>query len=174
MLNDYSVYLVNYRGYAGNSGKPTEKEIYVDALNLYDKLSSRHEEISLIGRSLGGAVATYLAVNRKIKRMALITPFDSIEKIAAKLYPIFPISIMLKDKYDAYSRVDKLTIPVLVIMAERDEIIPRENTERLITKMNSKILSVSIIPRSTHNTIDNRREFSQILSGFFNSFDTKS
>ena len=167
IFKDRTVYLVNYRGYSGSTGSPTERTNYIDALNIYDQLIKNHDSISIIGRSLGSAIATYVAVNREIDELALITPLDSVEQVAKLNYPIFPVSIMLKDKYDSYSRAHLIKVPTLVIIAEYDEIIPRISSDRLVERLNKDNAQVSVIPNVTHNTIDANGEYSRLLAENF-------
>ena len=167
-LSNYTVFLVNYRGYSGSGGAPTEKDIYADALKVYEFIRQQFSTVSVIGRSLGGGVATYLAVNREIDKLVLVSPFDSIESIAQDIYPIYPVSMMLKDKYDSYSRAHLIEAKTLVIVAEHDEIIPRKNTNRLTKSLPEINTTIKIIAGATHNTIDNDGEYLQSLSKFFN------
>ncbi len=91
LFGRYTLYLLAYRGYGESGGNPSERALYSDALALYDRISKSHQEIAVIGRSLGSGVATYLASERVVTKMALVTPFDSIEHLAADHYPIFPV-----------------------------------------------------------------------------------
>ena len=121
---DHTVYLVNYRGYGGSTGNPTEQALYSDALFIYDKISKKHKNISVIGRSLGTGVATFLASKRAITKMILVTPYDSFQNLAQQQYPIYPISFLLKDKYNSSSRVKDINSATLIILAEHDSVIP--------------------------------------------------
>ena len=162
-----TIYLVNYRGYSGSTGSPSERANYADALNIYDHVRSKHASISIIGRSLGGGIATYVAVKREVDKLVLVAPFDSVEQIAKQIYPIFPVSIMLKDKYDSYSRAHLIEAKTLVIIAEHDEIIPRKNSDRLVSRLNKQHTKVSIIPDATHNAIDANGDYSRLLAEYF-------
>ena len=82
---EFTCYLMDYRGYGSSTGEPSEEAIYKDALALYDKVKEKHARISIGGRSLGTSVAAYVAAHRKVIRLALITPFDSIVSIAQEL-----------------------------------------------------------------------------------------
>ncbi len=167
IFKHHSVFLVNYRGYSGSTGTPSESGHYADALNIYDYLRNDYKTISVIGRSLGGGVATYLAINRKLEKLVLVTPFDSIERVATRMYPIYPVSKMLKDKYDSYGRASMIDVPTFVIVAEQDEIISRVHSDRLINALNKKNTTVSIIAGATHNAIDIDGQYSQVLSDYF-------
>ena len=132
-----TVYLVNYRGYGGSTGTPTEKTIYADAQLVYDRTSSQHEKMSVIGRSLGSGVATQLASTRKIHKMVLITPYDAIQNIAQDQYPMFPIKFLLKDKFDSVSRIRNIDSDTLIVIAEYDSVIPKKYSDRLIAEFES-------------------------------------
>ena len=86
---DKAIYLVNYRGYGASTGMPSEAAIVSDAQAIFDHISPAHSSISVVGRSLGSGVAMFLAATRNAERMVLITPYDSIAKLAQSSFPIF-------------------------------------------------------------------------------------
>jgi pimeloyl-ACP methyl ester carboxylesterase len=161
------VYLVNYRGYGGSSGSPTEQALFADALAVFDYVHARHPEVSVIGRSLGSGVAVYLAAMRDVKKMVLVTPYDSIENVAKAVYPAFPISLLLKDKFASNRRIGGLKIPVLFILAENDDVVPRANSEALIALFPATQASVVTIPGTTHHSIEVPDLFAESLRSFF-------
>lgn len=165
-LSDYTIYLVNYRGYGASTGKPTEANLYLDAHYIYDQIKSQHKSISVMGRSLGSGVATYLASTRSINKMILITPYDSIEAIAQKQYPIFPITLLLKDKYDSLSRINSISADTLVLLAEHDAIIPLANSQRLIDAFPASQVKVGVIKDTGHNSISGETEYYDLLQQF--------
>ena len=117
-FSDHVTYLIPYRGYSGNSGAPEELLIYEDALSIFDLLSKKHRSLMIMGRSLGAAVAIYLAVNKKIDALILVTPFDSVENLRLPLFKLYPTKSMLTQKYDSVSRVGKIKAPTLILIAE--------------------------------------------------------
>ena len=166
MFDDATVYLVNYRGYGGSSGAPTERALYEDAAAVYDHLAAAHERFAVIGRSLGAAVATYLASTRGVEKLVLVTPPDSIENVAAHHYPYYPITLLLKDKFRSIDHVEGVAAPTLIIMAENDRIIPRESTEALIAAFGDHELTTVTLPRTDHNTIDWSPTYAKLLEEF--------
>ena len=156
-----TVYLLNYRGYGGSSGQPSEA-------GIFDKVLDKQAIISVIGRSLGSGVATYLASKRPVEKMALISPFDSITSVAQNIYMIFPVFLMLLDKYDSISRVKEIEAKTIILVAEHDEVIPRKHSQRLIDEFPPEQISVKIIADSGHNDISNKVEYYQHLKDFFN------
>ncbi len=164
-LPEFSVYLVPYRGYGPNAGTPTQAGIESDELAVYDFVHARHARISLIGRSLGTGVATYVASHRLIDKLALITPYDSILNIARRRYGIFPVGLLLQDPYESWRNVQKIKGPVLVILGEDDEIIPRTSSDALMAHIHPAP-EVVVIPRAGHNNLSNSPMYAQAITGF--------
>ena len=152
-FQSHTIYLVNYRGYGGSSGVPSEEGIYSDALSIFDDLKSTHSNISIMGRSLGSGVATYVASKREIDKLVLITPFDSIENVAQSRFLIYPMSILLQDKYDSVGRVKDIRVETLVIISENDEVISFENSMNLVESFTPKQVAYEMIEGATHNNI---------------------
>jgi len=166
ILPDYSIYLVKYRGYGGSEGNPTEENIYSDALYVFDALAKQHQSISVIGRSLGSGVATFVAANRPVEKLALITPFDSIQNVAQAQFPIYPMSVLLKDKYDSENRANKITAQTLVISAQNDLVIKPERTLKLLEAFNDKAQH-TMIAKADHNNIAQFKTYQQAMAKFF-------
>ncbi len=89
-LPNHSLYFVNYRGYGGSTGRPSEDALVRDAVALYDHVRATHSEVSVVGRSLGSGVAVQLASGRDVSRLALVTPFDSLVNVARPTSSGFP------------------------------------------------------------------------------------
>ncbi len=163
---EHTIYLNNYRGYGGSSGNPTEENLYKDSQLLFDRVCVKHNDCSVIGRSLGSGVATYLAVTRKVNKLVLITPYDSIESIAQEQYPMFPISFILLDKYDSISQVNNIHIATLIILAESDNVIPAKHSRLLINAFDPDIVSVRVIENTGHNNVSNTVQYYELLDEF--------
>ena len=104
----WGVLLLAWRGYSGNSGKPTEKNLYSDAESTLDWINTNtnidKENIIIYGESLGAAVAVEIGTKYKFKSIVLEAPFSSITEIANKRYKIFPVKYLIKDKFDNYEK----------------------------------------------------------------------
>lgn len=167
MFSNHTIYMPNYRGYGGSSGEPNENALFSDALQLYEKLKPEYTSISVIGRSLGSGVATYLAANRSVERLVLITPYDSIVNVAQQAYPLMPVSMLLHDRFESVKNVASITADTLIIIAERDELIPRKSSDALAAAFSPTQLSVVVIAGQGHNTLASDSEYERILSEFF-------
>ncbi|MCF6299856.1 MAG: alpha/beta hydrolase [Proteobacteria bacterium] len=160
-----TVYLINYRGYGGSTGEPSEQALFSDALHIYDQIKSQHQKISVIGRSLGSGVATYLASQREIFKLVLVTPFDSIASLAQQKFPFFPVSWIITNKFNSIQYAKKIKAEVLVFIAENDHIIPLEHTENLLKVLPNK--QSHYLKNTTHNNLTNSNKYSQLLVQFF-------
>jgi fermentation-respiration switch protein FrsA (DUF1100 family) len=89
------------------------------------------QRIVLWGESLGGAVAVALAAEREVARVVLEAPFSSAVDIAAAVYPIVPVRLLMKDQFRSDLRIGKVKAPVLILHGERDTVIPIGSGERL-------------------------------------------
>lgn len=149
---DRQVYLVNYRGYGGSSGSPSEAALLQDAVTVFDFARMRHAEVAVLGQSLGSGVAVFLATVRQIARLVLITPYDSIETVAKNNFPQFPVSLLLKDKFRSAERASNVRSPTLILLAERDDVIPRASSEALIAAFRRLQPVVEVLQGTTHNS----------------------
>lgn len=152
-LPGHSLYFVNYRGYAGSTGEPSEKALVGDAIALYDLLRSRHSDVSVVGRSLGSGVAVQLASARHVERLVLVTPFDNLANVAQAHFPWLPVRLLMLDRYDSAGHAPAIEEPTLVVIAERDEIIPRARTDALVDAFNDRP-QVRVLKGARHNDLD--------------------
>lgn len=150
---EHALYLMNYRGYGGSTGSPTEQAIHQDAQALFDWVHARHANVVVIGRSLGSGVAIRLATERPAARLILITPYSSIVELGARQFPYLPVRWLMQDKYESWRHAPRITVPTLLIAAENDEIIPRASTEDLYARFTPGVASLQVIPGVGHNTI---------------------
>ena len=166
-LPHYSTYLIDYRGYGHSSGTPTESGIFSDALLIYDTIKAKHQDISLFGRSLGTGVACYVASQRPTDKLVLITPYDSIESVARDRYPMFPLSLLIKDTYDSLSRVSQIEADTIILIAENDTVIPKNHAYTLAQAFPKNQVQTCEIKGSHHNDIADTPEYHDILKTFF-------
>lgn len=170
LFPDHAVYLMNYSGYGGSSGSPSEENLFADTLALYDKVAQHQADVTVIGRSLGTGVAVYLAAERPLQQLVLVTPFDSMVNLAVGIYPFLPVRFLLRDRYDSLSRITTLnSVQTLVLVAEDDEVIPRQRTDALIAAMPPNTTRVTVIAATGHNTIGTSPHYARALSDFINS-----
>jgi len=153
MEMDASFYFVNYRGYGGSTGTPSESALFEDARFIYESLAARHDDIAVMGRSLGSGVAVMLASEYKPSHLILVSPFDSIVNVAAARFPIYPIHWLIQDRYDSIQRATGVSAPTSVIMAETDRVVPRVHTLALFDALVPERLISVILDGSNHNNV---------------------
>jgi uncharacterized protein len=150
---------LHYRGYGGSTGSPSETANNSDAAALFKYVSAQHGEIAIIGRSLGSGIAIRLASETAAARLILVTPYDSIEEIAAAQYPYIPVRWMLLDRYESWRYAPRIRIPTTILAAEHDQVIPRASTEKLLTGFPPRIATMKVIGGAGHNDIDSKTEY---------------
>ena len=153
-LPSRTVYLVAHRGYGASDGEPSEAALLADALAVYDDIARRHPDgdVAVIGRSLGSGVATYVASERRIKHLILVTPFDSLAAVAQSHYPAFPVGLLLKDRYDSVAKLPRYDGRLLVLRAGRDAVVPPSHTDRLLASFKGRAQVVDF-PRASHDDL---------------------
>ena len=137
---DLNFLIIAWRGFSGNSGKPNEKGLYDDAKSAVNWLKSKgikEENIILYGESLGSAVAIEIAQNKKFAGIVLESPFTSMVEMGKKYYSFFPVSLLLKDRYESINKIKNIHIPVLVMHGKKDSIVPFEMGKKIYTSANS-------------------------------------
>lgn len=168
-LRGWSLALINYRGYGLSGGSPGEKELFSDALVVHDYFAGRRdihrEDIVLMGRSLGSGVAVYLAHNRPVKGLVLITPFDSMLRVAQAHFRFLPVSLLLRHRFDSFSLAPSIRQPMLALAAERDTIIPPHHAKRLVDHWGGPATFV-VVEAADHNSVDAGEGFWQSIRDF--------
>jgi len=127
--------LLDYRGYGASEGVPSEAALVADARLLFDRARAMDDggtrQIFAFGRSLGSGVAVALAASRPLDGVVLVTPFDSAVAVARRYYPYLPVDWMMKHRFESDRHAPQLRIPLLCVIAERDDVIPPVHGERL-------------------------------------------
>ena len=136
---DVNILLISWRGFSGNKGKPTEKNLYHDAEEAVKWLNNRgaiSKNIILYGESLGTGVATELGTSNAFGGIILESPFTSIANAAKIYYPYLPVNIILKDRYDSIGKIKNITTPILIMHGRKDNIVPQKMGLELYEKAN--------------------------------------
>jgi fermentation-respiration switch protein FrsA (DUF1100 family) len=130
-----AVLLLNYRGYGGSGGSPSEKSLVADAVEIFDWAIARPdvdpERVAVHGRSLGSGVAVQLAAARPARCVLLTSPFASALEVARAAYPWLPVGLLMRHPFDSLAHAPRLSMPLLVLIGTRDATIAPEQSERL-------------------------------------------
>ncbi len=121
----WGILILDYRGYGGSSGTPTEEGLYHDAETAANWLKQNgKQKLVYLGESLGCGVAVELATRQPPAGLILQSGFSSAVEVAAQAYPYLPVRWLMKDRYESTAKMAKISCPVLVIHGERDSLIP--------------------------------------------------
>ncbi len=132
---DLNVFIFDYRGYGNSQGSPSEAGTYADALAAWNHLvrerSLPPNRVIVCGRSLGGAVAAWLADRQQPAGLILESTFTSLVDIGAKLYPYLPVRLLCRYRYPTLEHVRNIRCPVLVAHGREDEMIPFAHGQKI-------------------------------------------
>jgi len=131
----FSTLLLDYRGYGGNPGLPSEAGLERDARAAVAYLASRPDvnlaRVVYFGESLGAAVAVGLAVDHPPAALILRSPFSTLAEIGQRHYPFLPVRWFLRDRYPSLERIGAIESPVLIIAGDADRIVPLDDSAAL-------------------------------------------
>jgi fermentation-respiration switch protein FrsA (DUF1100 family) len=135
----FGVFGLNYRGYGGSTGTPTEAGLIADALAAVDHLEGSgidRDHLVYFGESLGSGVAVQAAAARPPGGMVLEAPFTSAADVAARVYWWLPARLLMKDRFDSMAVIDRIVTPLAIIHGDRDDIVPIDLGRRLFAAAN--------------------------------------
>lgn len=130
----YGVMMLEYRGYAGNPGAPTEEGFYHDAraaLDAVQRLGYAARQIVVYGESIGSGVAVQMAVERQPELLVLEAPFSSAVDVARLAYFWLPLDSLMKDKFDNLSKIGQVKSALLIVHGDEDATVPHPLSKRL-------------------------------------------
>ncbi len=135
-----SFFIFDYRGYGQSAGKPSEEGLYQDAQDALAYLQSRDDvnpqRIVYYGKSLGAAVASYLATQEAPYRLILESAFTSTPDMAREIYPFLPLRPLLYTRYSNRDHLAAIHAPVLFIHGDSDSQVPVQHTDTLYAVAN--------------------------------------
>ncbi len=167
-LRPYAVAGVDYRGYGRSDGVPTEAVLKSDALAVYDALAARlgeHPRIVVMGRSLGTAMAAYVAARRPVAGIILVTPFSSLAAVGQESHPFVPVRLLLKNPFDVVPDAAKVAAPVLFLVAGADRYVLPHHADRLAASWPGP-KEVRVIEGTGHGNIVDAPEYWKYVREF--------
>jgi len=150
----YGVMMVGYRGF-GNPGSPSEQGLYNDARAAIDALHKRgvpDKAIVLYGESMGTGVATQMATEINAAALILESPYTSVPDVGANRYPMVPVRLLLRDKYDSLSKIKDVHMPLLLLHGELDQVVPVKFGHQLYEAANQP-KQAEFVPDAGHNDV---------------------
>lgn len=146
---------LEYRGYGGNSGTPSEHGLIADGDAAYAFAAARYpvRQIVLWGQSLGSGVAVAVAAKKPVGRLILEAPFTSAAAVASIRYWYMPVRLLMKDQFHSDRRIRKVTAPLLILHGARDHVVPYAMGERMFELANKPKYIVRFLDGS-HDNLD--------------------
>lgn len=166
----YSTLIVDYRGYGESTGSPSEEGTYRDALASWRHLTAtrgvRPQDIVIVGESLGGAIASWLAARQAPRALILASSFTSVNDLGAEIYWFVPVRLISRFGYDTLANLRNVRVPVLIAHSRDDEIVPFSHGRKLFAAANEPKEFLEM--RGGHNEgfIFAREEWIRAVGGF--------
>lgn len=168
-FREWSLLLVNYRGFGLSDGEPSQQALFADAERIYDWGLSRPgvdpDQVVVWGRSLGSGVAVYLASRRPVTALILTTPYDSVATVAKQRYPFVPVDWLLHHPFDSLSRAPSIDVPVLAVAAEKDRVIPLAHTLSLLAVWSGP-KELRVLEGTNHIDIHSAPDYWRLLDSY--------
>jgi pimeloyl-ACP methyl ester carboxylesterase len=129
-----AVLLMDYRGYGGNPGSPSEDGLAKDAMAAaltLEELGYPAERTIYFGESLGTGVVAALQARRTPAGLVLRSPFTELADVGAHHYPWLPVRMLLKDRFQVTEHLSSSDVPVTVVYGDQDSVVPTELSARV-------------------------------------------
>jgi uncharacterized protein len=173
LFPDDDVVAFHYRGYFPSTGSPSAEALIADAPLVYDLAVQRVKprKVVAVGFSIGSGIAAQLATRRKLDGLILVTPFDSLKAVAQSLYPWLPIGPLFQHEIDTAGALEHIGVPVAIVAAQNDEIVPAERTDALRKHVRDLGFDRTIAGCG-HNDIYARSDFHEAMHEALNRLET--
>ncbi len=173
-----SVFIFDYHGYGKSGGHPGEKETYLDAKAAWNYLTATRgispDSIIIFGRSLGGAVASWLASRHQSKLVIIESSFLSLPDIGAYHYPFLPVKLLARFKYNTKDRLTEIKAPILFIHSPEDDVAPYAQGKKLYELAGEPKEFLQISGRHNEGYIQSDAEYRRGIEAFLNKYLTPS
>jgi fermentation-respiration switch protein FrsA (DUF1100 family) len=149
----FAVLLLEYRGYGGNPGRPSEPGLLLDARAAQEALASRGypaDRTIYLGESLGAGVVAALQAEVPPAGMLLRSPFTSLADVGAHHYPFLPVRALLRDRFPVLDRVRATDVPVSVVHGDRDTVVP-PGQSAAVADAAPRLVEHLVVPGAGHN-----------------------
>ena len=164
IFGEAHVVAFHYRGYAPSTGTPSSEALRADAPLVLAQAVRRvkPKRTVAVGFSIGSGVAASLANSAELDGMILVTPFDSLKAVAQGHYPWLPVGVLFSEELDAAGPLEQSDVPVAILAAQRDTLIPPSRTGALRRRVRNLVFDRTI-PGAGHNDLYQRPDFHQAM-----------
>jgi uncharacterized protein len=144
----FAVLLLDYRGYGGNPGSPSEDGLITDARAARTYLAGPSvpaQRLIYFGESLGAAVATRLATEQPPGGLVLRSPFTDLAAVGAQHYPLLPVRLLLRDRFPVTKLISQIQVPTAVVYGSADTIVPPEQSAAVVAAAGGPVRTVEVV-----------------------------
>lgn len=169
-----SVFIIDYRGYGQSQGTTSEQGTYRDAEAAWQFLTETRgisdEDIIIFGRSMGGAVAIWLAGKHTPNLLILESAFTSVADMAKHYYPYLPTHLLVRIKYASIDRIEDIHCPILISHSQTDEIVPYKYGRALFEKARAPKSFLELKGGHNDGFIISGRSYIDGIENFINAY----
>ena len=169
-----NIFIIDYRGYGKSYGQPSEQGIYADAKAAYDHLKYVkkfvHNKVIVYGESLGGAVATDLAVARSVDGLIIDSSFTNAQDMAQVIYPLMP-GFLVNVGLDSINKIQRLNMPKLMIHSVEDDIVPFRLGKKLFDAASEPKIFLEIQGSHNEGFLTSKEKYVKGISDFLLQFN---
>jgi uncharacterized protein len=143
----FAVLLLDYRGYGGNPGSPSEDGLITDARAARAYLAGHGvpaQRLIYFGESLGAAVATRLATEQPPGGLVLRSPFTGLAAVGCRHYPLLPVRLLLRDRFPVTELISQILVPTAVVYGSADTIVPPEQSAAVAAAAGGPVRTVEV------------------------------
>jgi uncharacterized protein len=173
----FNVLILDYRGYGKSDGEPTEQGTYKDAEAAWSYLTEAKKvspgDIIVMGQSLGGAVASYIASKYNPGGLILDSAFTSLANMGRTHYPFLPVKLLLRFEYPTIKNIKNVKCPVLIIHSKNDEIVPFSQGKKLFEAANEPKMFLEIYGSHNDAFFVSQEKYVKGLKEFFRNHVSK-
>lgn len=168
-----NILMYDYRGYGRSEGRPSEKGTYRDAMAAWNYLVEQRmttpDQIFSMGRSLGGAVAVWLATQTEPAGLILESTFTSAADLGSELYPFLPVRRLIRYEYSNLTRIKDIEVPLLVAHSTQDNLIPFSHGRRLYDAASEPKMFLEMRGRHGGGFIETGQQYRETLDEFIST-----
>jgi pimeloyl-ACP methyl ester carboxylesterase len=165
----------HFRGYPPSSGSPSASALLADAPRELDYVV-RHfpgRRVIAVGMSVGTAAAARLATDGRVSGAILITPFDSLRRVAQAHFRWAPVSLLFRHRLEPVEDVRRAKVPIAIVAAAEDEMVPRWSTDAL-ARATAHLVFERVVPQCDHNTVYWHPAFRSVMRAALNAVSAPS
>ena len=152
--SEHSILFVEYAGYSNDNREPSKELIQQDVRNVHEFIQQNlFKKVIVYGQSIGASVASYHAFLGNVDYLILATPFSSLTDVAKSQFGIYPINILLKEKYNNIELLKNFKNKILIIHGDNDSVIPHKFSEKLYHNLITSKRNYMLIEGVGHNDI---------------------